>query len=436
MDFIRNSIVAALQPSGGIFLREPEGSTNYTTEAIKFQADTKFADEVRDVFVKLREIDNPVTSEFVELGIAAVVKKYTNLTIKPVLFDDVNAYAMITDLNRTNPLIYDQIKEYFDNGNAKRFIRRKGFASMGIDLVNGRVWGDLAEVPHEIGMGSAFRDFGFTPEEEAAIFLHEIGHIMTQYEMVFRLTRTNWILQEYSERIANTNDKTKRMVIVREIEEVTGQPVYGKEFLAGADSANSVSVVLLNSEIQNNREELGIDFYSMRGTEVLADRYVSRLGYHVHLASGLTRLYKEFDIMIGKDSSLVASLFMQGLAILIVTVFTLGMFLLLVLLSGPAGANNEIYDDPVKRIQVIRKDAINRLKETTKPEAKRRLVKEIEQIDSFTERYKDFDLTIFRLGWNIISSTARQGFSSSRLQKALEHLAANELNVAAEKLLA
>lgn len=399
-------------------------------EAIDHQFGTEMVDELRTELRELRTNTRVSSKQINETDIPAIMKKYTGLTIKMGVIDDVNACVMIPELTREHPLLNNDYREFYPIGKGNKIIRNNGFFKGGVNLKLGRVYGDIAEYPHEIYLGRPFVTKGsdFTVDEVLGIFLHEVGHLMSFYEFLFRMASTNFLLEDFTQRLLEIKSKEKRALLIKEYENAANKEIMGSEFLEKANSADEARVIILNSEVVSCRTEVGESVYDYRGWEMLSDQYVTRLGLGRALGTGLAKMTKMFN-----GTSIKSDLLYYGLNILghtFLTAVTYGMWIPFIMLVGGLETT---YDDTKKRIDVIRKGMVSRLKEDISPETRQVILEDIEQLDIAAADFID-RLDLVLLLKSVVGPSTRRGYKSRRLQMALEHFAASEMRVAAERL--
>lgn len=406
-----------------------------THEAVAYQTDDRFGRELSVAIGELMNLRNPTTADYDRVGLNKIINKHTNLNCKVVAFDDLNAYAMFIDVTKTNPLLYDMCKEWMGNETTKQEIRKKGFLSGMIDLKAGKVYDDFAKVEIELGLGTYLlqRRFGFDAEEVAAILLHEIGHILSFFEMSIRILRTNWVLQEYVEDIVGESNYERRLIIVNDYEKTTGHPIVNKEAMATAKTGEAVNALLLDNEMMANYDELGKNVYTITGTEKLADLYVGRMNFEEHLATGMYKLYDIFGVAPGAAGFLSNVLVAVFFAVFTIIIPPIMILLYLFLFFCPEGLYEELYDDPARRIDAMKRQIINRIKNEKHPATKKELLDRYTKIEKLIEGKEDIMKPLPYI-YKIISPWGRSTHRGKKLQYLLEDLGSSELRIAAERL--
>lgn len=397
-------------------------------------------------FNSILQLQKPSVKDVESLPISDIVFKHTGMRIEfkcePVLC--FNAYVIPPEISQNHVLLIDWLKQWYSNDTSLKALRtlKSKKLEASIDRKNGRVSGFFSELPVvvalNLGCFYTILNITMTGEEIAAILLHELGHLFGWYELLANQVTTNQALRAVKETFLNSNDKTLRVEILKEVDAAIGTRITDKDISADTiKDESSLYAVLLKAQVEKSRSELGSTIYDQRGFEYLADQFATRLGAGVHLATGLDKLYRSgwhpsyramFTFLITELISFTGFLVMSAV--------TWGMWPLLALLLGDPVANGETeqYDRPGERFARIRRELVDSLKKSTLPkEMKLKILSEIETLKKIEASVTD------RWGWGaklygFIFPSARKARNKIAQQQLLEDLSNNALYASAARL--
>lgn len=398
-------------------------------EAISMQAkDGEFIKALRTAFEALRKNRKVTKEDFRKSDVAKVAKKYTGLTIQLDAPDMVNAYVYIPNVDANNPMITPFQGELIGVGATKKAIKDKGFFAGGINLDKHMVYGDIANIKHTIAIGSPLLSKGseYTVDEAMAIFLHEVGHLFAYYEFMFRLSRTNAIMVDATERLMGTHDPVQRQVIVRKLEGEYNVSFGNEELLVNAKSPEDVQVIAMETLSNKRRDQLGWDRYAVRSMEAMADQFPARLGLEAATVTGVAKLIRKYDYT---ATSTIMYLILETLRLMQQSVVAPMLIVFLFF----ASVGEDVYDRPRTRLDVIRKRLVARIGKTRDADAKKALLIELEAVDAASKGISDRKQLLEYVA-KVLIPYARRGWRKIDVQKALEELAVSELHVSKAKL--
>ena len=135
-----------------------------------------------------------------------------------------------------------------------------------------------------------------------------------------------------------------------------------------------------------------------------------------------------------RTGSVAGQVFFQLLINIVLIAFSAGFFAVLILLILMlTDQHQEMYDNPRKRFEVLRKDLIARLKGVSDPVAKKRILDNLDEMQGVISLYgKEFRLYAFLQG--TFGPVGRGRYRHKTSQQLLEEFANSELNVAAARL--
>jgi hypothetical protein len=281
----------------------------------------------------------------------------------------------------------------------------------------------------------------YSPQEVAAIMLHETGHVFTFMEFISRTVTTNQALAGLSRWLDNSVEQGEREVFFAKAADVMALDAEKKKALVQAKTPEALTFVLLDQGIQRSASELGRSIYDVNSAEYLADQFAARMGAGLHLATALDKVYQTYGAT--RNMQLVSEFAYVGLTLatlgvgLAVTspvlVFFGVVFTALILLSDKAA---EIYDNPAARLTRIRDQYIQQLKDDKlSPKLRERLLDELKAFDEINKDKTYVDkLGVVGAICYVFKPSYRAAHKYELLQKQIERLANNEAFVQAAKL--
>lgn len=272
-----------------------------------------------------------------------------------------------------------------------------------------------------------------TPDQWAALILHEVGHFFTYCEYFSRTVTTNQALSALSKQLEGNGNIPLREIQIRKAADALGVHADAKALATAKNRI--VEVALVTETIEKSRSELGVSIYDDTASEYLADQFVSRCGGAAALATALNEVERSFGssvpfmstptFMLTQFLSLVLTLYpWTALVAAPVSLWYIAM--------GGSLTGNE-YDSLEVRFRRIKHDAVNRLKNRKLGEEdKKHTLRDIEQIDTILSTVKE------RTDWQTavasLFPTYRKYRNTTQLQKQLEQLGNSNLFTRAAEL--
>lgn len=447
-----------------------------TLEALAFQS-TDFFDELTAAITELRngvDLSNLNRKKFFDGGrfdrMAAVIQKYTNLEVK---FKNGDASGFATEIIfvNANHIFLDQdmvnmYKEFDASFNPTKDIDalfkaiEKKKISGYVDIKKGKVSGAFTKLPVHIYTPIDLMTHNtLTPAEVAAVTLHEIGHTFTMFEMAGRTATTNHVLSNLSRILDKSySEAEKEMVFTKAAKylEMSGQQT---EVLKKSKSSTDIAVILLDQDIEKCKSELGASVYDFNSCEWLADQYANRCGAGKHLVTGLDKILAAYwqtkwkfrfislfltiiFVLVALDTAwfavAIGTLAVKGemFYAMLAAMATYTKFMILVAMVDNTDKKNQIYDRPLARMERIKRDNVERLKDPDLDAATRkqtldtiRGIEEVTKSGRFTDELMILETVVYYLSPNY-----RAAHKYELLQKELEAIASNDLFTAAAAL--
>lgn len=409
-------------------------------EAIRNQISPLFYNELLVAVKALSATGNPTAKDIVKVNINGIINKHTNMKVKFSVIDsgymDNNACAQIPELDGNHALLNEFIHPMISSGDSISRIIKAGNAVQGyVDLVAGKVHGVFEDIETGIYIGRSFFVKGtkFTAEETTAIILHEIGHVFTFFELLYRSTKTNFILSAALDGFFGTDDTAQRVKILAAVEKQGNTTFDAREKIAQSNNKDYVTAVLLMNQMECAGSDLGTNVYDQNASESVADQYAQRCGAGVGLATGLAKMYHFHPSRLSATTYiiwevvkfLIWSLMVMGGGLL-------GIFSIIAVLTNDP--TKDAYDKPEERLNRVRRDMVTRIKDKKLPPLViKQLVADLKTIDDVLEEFKDRN-TLTQFLWRNVFPWGWTQNRREKATKALEVLANNNFYVASAQL--
>lgn len=409
-----------------------EDFNGLSLEGIDHMKDSNFGPQLEKCFTELHVKSVVKDIDFVNTGFKEIIKEYTNLNVEVTTEDSYNAYVFPPDLNKNNVIIEKWRRKFYENLDWDAFVKGSSIIEGVVDLKEGKVHGDFTKFHISIVIGSSLvnKYSVLTPAEITAIVLHELGHVLAYFEMLSRMTRTNYILNEGVRRLSNADNREERIKLLKDIENVTNTTIQNKETIAGFKQSQEVyKTIVVSNSVQESKQDLNLNMYDSRSFEQLADNYASRIGYALPLATGLAKLYKmhgDKDYLSPQMNILFCILRTLGLIFLIAVNPVQGLFILGCILLGGSPLN-VTYDPLKQRITKIKQQVNDALKDQKMSLKQKKIyVDEYDEMNKILSELHD-NLDVYEAIWAYVFPWGRKQRTDIEAQQQLETLFNNDL---------
>jgi hypothetical protein len=318
-----------------------------------------------------------------------------------------------------------------------------GVAHGTVNIMSGKVGGVFSDIKHTIHLPLAdfFYSKKFTPEEIAAISLHEIGHLFTYYEFMTRCVSTNQVLAGVAKALDGTDAIEQRVAVLTRAKKELKLKELDADALAKSRNAKVIETVIITQVARECQSELGSNVYDMNSWEMLADQYAARMGAGRFIVTGLEKYYRgAWNISFRSTPAFLAFEAWKAMMIVFIAVTApgtsgLSLYLLLPVFSLMSNDSDPvIYNTPGARFKRVRDQIVTNLKnKKLKPADRARLEADLVAIDNITKDVNDRRQWM-GVVWDFVSPSARKERNQMLLQQELEALATNELFVKAGQL--
>lgn len=426
-------------------------------EAIAYQGSSSGL--FRDLTAAFRVCaDKAITDQksYMALNMGDIVFRHTGLAIQFKLDGQVgliNACAMPVLLDGNSPLlqVYRELKlgalvDAYTTTHEKILPICRDLRGM-IDLKRGKVSGVFSKIPTDILMGSGLWLNNFlTPEECAAVCIHEIGHVFTYFESLLWTTSTNITLASAKRDINKMTDPNERIKLVFEVAEFMQAKIDDAERLADPKLSDvTFSTVFLSAATSPDvRTSSGSNTYDMRSSEVVADQFAARHGAGRHIVTGLYKMHASAHdtrlkpVWMHFVSEVVKIGVYVGITVTgaAASLPTAGVYLLIsaAIYLGLANPELKIYDDPKERFERVKHDLIQSLKtQRYSPKERQILVDDIAEIEAVIKTMHN-RRTFMNTIWILVTPNRRRQYSQMKIEQELEKLVDNDIFVRAAQL--
>ncbi len=427
-----------------------------STEAVQYQGKSLFFQDLTLAIQQMKD-ENDITSNFLEVvGIDRIVFKHTGLLTTTEIANDGDmmfnacAYPPILDANAPfwNPhndmgwsdyiesekIGERKLKTYLDNLRAT------------IDRRKGRVGGLFSKIPLKMFLGYQLVK-ELTAEQAAAIYLHEIGHLFTFFEILIDTVATNLAIGAASEALGKATTLNQKVEILFAYERITGRKLQDVRALAEAkvDSEGYGTILIREYVGAPTRSQADSFIYDLRGSEFAADHFASMHGAGKDLVMGLDALYVKFKVPVRQSFGAwcVLQALQVGALIVLALLPTLnplnfllniGIYITVIGFFLNPYVNHDIYDEPKARVERVRNNLVQALKNLKLSQKDREaLLKDIELVDNVSKDMVD-RRQLFGILWTSLTPNRRKQYNQIKFQKELESVINNNLFVSAGKL--
>lgn len=420
-------------------------------EAISYQG-SSFHERLTEVVRRLRADATYETESIRGSMFREVVKRFTGMdcdlqiTNNPVM--RYNAWIVFPPMTKDHIFFKtigpeefrDILRADMSYGSlALTLIEKKPHAS--IDLDKCMVGGLYSQVQTSMCIDiSLISNFSFTPEEVAAICLHELGHLFTYFMYIDSNCYGALISLATARDVLGIKDPAKRDYVIKYSADYLGIDYYKAQEVF--DSPNENGILYFREYITAQSHNSKYHTYDFRNVEQLADMFCVKHGGGPDQATALYKLYSMGGSLSNSSVAswplhilLEAIKFILSLLVIWSLAIDFGFFSYLqlvtfLLYTTPGGP--KLYDKPEARIKYLRQMLVQDLKNETNKERAADLLRQIDSIKQSESLLKD-KRGIAELFWESIPGEYRTQRKHELAAKELEALLYNDLHVSAAK---
>lgn len=404
-------------------------------EAIRHLADPDFKEKLLAAAAKLHTNKNYSRKDIEESGLEQIVAERFgyNIELQVIESPAINAYVIPPDLSKNHTMFDANRRSWASGEDALKFLKANKVSALTgtYDRATGRITGDFTKLVSKIVIFTGtLRHPDIHPENVAALFAHEVGHIQTYFENLDRLFTTNLVLAAVASGFLGTDSGTTKYELIREGGKQLGLKSVDTTDVANITDPDVAVTVLINASLTQPESILGSAIHDFNAWEQGADQFVSRLG----LSLALGRTLDVIGTVYGDLSKM--GIVTWGLLNTFMTavVMVYSPIIIPVMLLSNASPDANYYDNLPNRIRRIQQDAKSALKNAKlSTEDTKRVLNDIDGLNALIQPLKErefFFSKIFRL----CSGTFRSQKQIMDRQKMYEELANNNLFVHAARL--
>lgn len=437
-------------------------NTTLALESVQFQNQNFFKDLIT-IYRALKQLpSHEVIGSNLRLELGRTVKRHTGIDAVFSFEPNGGAYVSVPNLDRNHPLLRTIDRHYADHGAGLVSLdKHQGLLRGKVNLKTGHVSGFWSEYTCVIGVSAYYILGPLSPEELAALTLHEVGHLFTYFEFVTRQVTTNQALAELSKKLDGSNSPEEREAVIAHLQGAHGVKLDAKQLAQSPDDV--VEMVLIRFWAERAVSELGSNIYDFSSWEYLADQYAARYGAARYVVTALAAMERTEGHISFRSTG--EFLFMEAIKVSVMgaAMFAGGTFMILASLLGPlmgegarmigrAVARQMLqypfllikmdergdgrYDSPEARFKRLRNQTVEAMKLAHLPKSEyARLHDDLLAIDAVLATCNDRRQLI-----DVLKDTLRYPFNGGNpeqrqkeLQQQLEALAANDLFVKAQE---
>lgn len=400
----------------------------FAAESILFQ-NTGFFDELVLTYEELKTMPQAEVPDSEQIHrISKIIKKHTGLE---VIIDTASGHNFCIELpqvDRNNPLINNAYRQFNSSADGLAMINKADGVIHGtVDIGKARVSGVFAELSGRMHIDFSSRDLKkLSPQELAAVTLHEVGHLFTYFEFFSRSVFTNQVIAGLSKILDGVENQDKREIALTTAKKKLQLDKLDLSKIKGL-SGKTVEVVFIDAVVQQTRTELGYNLFAESSWEYLADQFVARHGAGVHLASALDKVYRSYGNIAYR--SLGVYILVEALKLtMLYTGIGLGIAFIMISMDSQDGGG---YDLPAARLKRIRDQGTEYVKDKTiSNKEKARVIEDIRVIDKLLSEMTNRKQLVTFIH-EFVSKRTRDERNYRQLQYDLEKLALNDLYVKA-----
>lgn len=407
-----------------------------SNELVAYQEGSVLFNSIVEIFKASQGQPKFKTKELNKTPLPEIIKKHTGISVSfnTDHSNDYNAYVIVPDLSLNNVLYDKFLREYLENANYEELKRANKKLEGTVNPKISKVSGIFSEIVSDITLGDMFWNEKsiITPEETAAILLHEIGHVFSYYFFLLNTVKTNIVLNALNRPEYFNSSKDKKIKLLKEIEKDMDFKISDKDQLTTCNQ-ETTNIVIISESIRADRSKLKTDLYDPRTYEFLSDQFSMAHGAGIHLATGLAKIMKLYGATTDNKFIYVTKLLVQLTRFILIQLLgyktgkisIILFYWISVVLTG-AMSVSELYDSPLVRLRKIKEQLVGVLKDRKiDRDVKIKTVNDIETIDFLIERYTEIPNLENILVKKLLPWT-RKRESISKLQHDYESLAYND----------
>lgn len=381
-----------------------------------------FFKELTEAVQRLRDGKKYDTKAIKESMIPSVIRLHTGINVEFDIQGGDEAYCVCYPLTNFNSIL-----PQFSEGSHNKIgtiIEYTGKEFKGrINEVEGKVSGDFSKiaVPVVIGIQLINHDSFLTPEECAAVLIHECGHAFQTFQYMNQIAFGCAMVATTARNILDSDSYREREVLVKKLEDAIGTDKTFNMADLIENPKPGLDVVMVSRYMRSLPYKTLQVLYDNRLAEQHADTFVVRHGGAQALATGIDKIQAKYKNY-GKANP-IAHFFAE----------TARLFTYLLLAPGIVdilfyNASPRRYDNPKDRIEYMKLQLIEDLKRVPKNDEKNRqtILSDIAVVEGLLNKVH-YRRDVIQFFWDTVNVTGKDMKKEEELQKSLERMLYNDL---------
>lgn len=307
-----------------------------------------------------------------------------------------------------------------------------------VDYTKGTVGGLFSEIDLHMSLSANTPAIeGMTPEELAAIVLHEIGHGWSNIALCHYQMATNLVMVAGIAAIVSEPDPKRKIAIMSDMENSLGIDIPNKAELTDYQKFEEYYVVMLSAYDEAICSATGASAYDESMSEQIADMFAARHGAGKFVITGLNKLGTAVDKYIDerrKRTNIVFRTIGSVLSMGIMTLISIPLIPAYIQIFATTNWMGGIYDRSKDRYIRLRNESANALKDQTlSKEVRTIILAEIKEMDAIIANTSNEYGIATKLAV-LIRNGQRKQYRAKKLQQDLEALINNPLYITLAKM--
>lgn len=312
--------------------------------------------------------------------------------------------------------------------NANQIIAKRETLIAKIDLKKAYISGNIQKIVificSTVGalIGRLGDDYILTEREFAAAILHEVGHGFNYIDYMINTVKIAATIYSRTEELMKS-DKPIKIKLVNNDPELKVLPDSVKADLINTKSKNNLEVVILKGSIENLNSQMGMDYYTSRSNEQLADIFALRNGAGDAIGTLSSKWVNKVNLFDQWIKDIVSVFFTLGMSAIFCAIYSRYMF-----------TEGETYDSDTDRLLLNKRELINQLKTVKDNKLKTHLLDAIQTYDDLYQELKNPPKGLYYYIRYLASSKYRKNVKQVNSMKEIEEMIDNDLYVLSNKL--
>ena len=390
--------------------------------------------DLNEEISKLRKSGDYSQDSLEKSQVGEIIKAHTGINIVFYVSDKIghNAFAKFPTLDNSHPFFTQMGIEPWFRGETAISNLDRGPLEGTVDRKKYKVSGIFSQVEAPIVIGHALmKDKDFTNEEITEIIGHEVGHYYSYFELLGNVVRESWLISNASRVAAGAKDpELKKKVLIRTQEQLGVEPLNHDDLLQSATATrkDAVELVLVSNTLIKVGTQSNTRYYDARTVEQLADAFVAYHGGGRALASALVKFSKKTHGLSTRHPVTYIVVELMKTLLTMVMFFSLPVSTIIWLVAMVP--SNKIYDDPEMRVNTLKQQMIQSLRQVNNEEEKQILLDEIKALEACAKELSD-KRNFYTMIYEAITPIGRKRYNQEKQQEAIKSLLFNEFQAKA-----